>query len=131
MIGFVAWRGPDAMDMKSPPGTLFAMTTAANMLPGTRFVPQACYLFLRAMTGGALTTSPGLRLGTNGAHNNLCPLFIPPTSIVVNQIGTMPFVTPLLAPQIDGLDLVLELTQSAVGPATMTADILLVGLLVQ
>jgi hypothetical protein len=130
VIGQVVFRGPDAMDMKSPPGTLFAMSSASVVLPGTRFIPQFCYLFLRAMSGGALTTSPGLRLGTNANHNNLCPIFIPPTSIVVNQIGTMPFVAVLLAPAIETLDLFLELTQSAVGPATMTADILLTGILV-
>lgn len=130
MIGQVFFRGPDAMDMKQPPGTVFALSTAAIVLPGIRFVPQACYLFLRAMSGGALTTSPGLRLGTNANHNNLCPIFIPPTSIVVNQIGSMPFATPLMAPPIETTDLFLELTQSAVGPTIMTADILLTGILV-
>jgi hypothetical protein len=124
----MTFRGPDAMDMKSAPGTLWAVGTFLGS--GMRFIPQFAYLFLRAMSGGALTTSPGLRMGTNATHNNLCPIFIPPTSLVINQIGTMPFASPLIAPLIDSVDLVLELTQAAVGPAVMTADILLVGLLV-
>jgi hypothetical protein len=131
-FGVVPFRGPDAMDMKSAPGTLFTLTPGATigLYAGQRYIPQACYLFLRAMSGGALTTSPGLRLGTNANHNNLCPIWIPPTSLVVNQIGSMPFAAPLIAPPIDGSDLILELTQAAGGPAIMTADILLVGLLV-
>lgn len=130
-ISHSVFRGPDAMDMKSAPGTLFTIVPGTvGMFIGQRFIPQFCYLFLRAMSGGALTTSPGLRLGTNVNHNNLCPIFIPPTSLVVNQIGTMPFASPLLAPVIDGSDLILELTQAAVGPTVMLADILLVGILV-
>jgi hypothetical protein len=131
VIGQVYFRGPDAMNMLSPPGTLFTLSPAPVGASNYRFVPQSCYIFLRAMSGGALTTSPGLRLGTNASHNNLCPIFIPPTSIVVNQIGTLPFATPLLAPTLDSADLILELTQSAVGPTIMTADIVLAGILVR
>jgi len=130
MNGTAFFRGPDAMDMKSAPGTLFTMSAAGLVIPGTRFIPQAAYIFCRALSGGALTTSPGLRMGTNASHNNLCPIFIPPTSIVVNQVGTMPFASPLMAPVIQSVDLFLEVTQSAVGPTIMTADVLLVGLLV-
>ncbi len=132
IFAVLPFRGPDAMDMKSPPGTQFTLNPggAIGSYSGLRYIPQACYLFLRSMTGPALTTSPGLRLGTNVNHNNLCPIFIPPTSLVVNQVGVMPFASPLIAPPIDGADLILELTQSAVGPTTMLADILLVGILV-
>lgn len=131
MIGAAYFRGPDAMNMLSPAGTLFTLSATPVGGSNFRFLPQNCYLFLRAMSGGALTTSPGLRLGTNATHNNLCPIFIPPTSIVVNQIGSMPFASPLIAPSIDTADLILELTQPAVGPTVMTADIILAGILVR
>jgi hypothetical protein len=123
----------DGMDMKAAPGATFVLLTAIPpVFAGyvVRFIPQSCYMHLRTMAGGALTTSPGVRVGTNANHNNVCPIWIPPTSLVVGQIGIMPLAVPLIAPPIDTTDLVLELTQTAVGPATMTADILLVGLLV-
>jgi hypothetical protein len=119
----------DGIDMLAAPGTTFQIVQHA-LFAGLRFIPQFAYVHLRAMTGGALTTSPGLRVGTNGAHNNVCPIFIPPTTIVVGQIGSMPMATPLVAPPIDTTDLILELTQSAIGPSTMTADILISGILV-
>ena len=53
MIGPVYFRGPDAMDMKSPPGTLFTLSTTPIGGDNFRFVPQSCYLFLRQMSGGA------------------------------------------------------------------------------
>lgn len=128
--GLGIFRNPDPLDMKAAPGTTFPLSVVGATLPGTRFLPQAAYIFLRSMSGGALTTSPGIRLGTNGAHNNLCPIFIPPTNLVINQIGTMPFATPLIAPLIDTVDLFGELTQAAVGPTIMLADIVIAGLLI-
>jgi hypothetical protein len=123
----------DGVDMKAAPGTLVNLSANVRAqiasLAG-RFIPQFCYLGLRTLTGGALTTSPGLRVGTNATHDNVCPIFIPPTSLVIGQIGSFPLKVPLIAPPLDTTDLFLELTQTAVGPSTMTADILLIGLLV-
>jgi hypothetical protein len=121
----------DGFDLKAAPGTTFVLSaTLQAALVGRRFIPQFCYLHLRTMTGAALTTSPGLRIGTNGTHDNVCPIFIPPTSVVIGQIGAFPLKAPLIAPPIDTTDLILELTQTAVGPTAMTADILLTGILV-
>jgi hypothetical protein len=121
----------DGADMKSAPNTQIIISTALPAeFAGCRFIPQNAYVHLRAMSGGALTTSPGLRVGTNGTHDNVCPIFIPPTSLFVGQIGTFPLKVPLVAPPVDTTDLILEITQSAVGPTVMLADVLLVGLLV-
>lgn len=129
--GIAFFRAPDAMNMKAAPGTTFVLNTGGTIggFAGLIFIPQYAFLRLRAMTGPALTTSPGVRVGTNGTHDNVCPIFIPPTTVVVTQVGSVPLKSPLLAPLIDGNDLILEITQSAVGPTTMTADIIVGGLL--
>lgn len=128
----IPFRSPDAgMNMLAAPNTLFTLAPGTiQAFLGKRFIPKTCDLYLRSMTGPALTTSPSLRLGTNGGHTNVCPLFTPPLTIAATQIGAMPFAVPLFAPAIDGSDLILELVSPAVGPTTMLADILLVGYLV-
>jgi hypothetical protein len=127
----IVFRNEAPMDMKGAPGTQVILLAAGALAAlGGRFIPQFCYLYLRSMSGGALTTSPGLRVGTNAAHNNVAPQFIPATTIVVGQIGAMPLASPMIAPPLDTADLILELTQAAIGPSAMTADILLEGLLV-
>lgn len=119
-----------AVSMKSAPGTTFQLSQAHAQYAPERFIPQFCYVRLRSMTGPALTTSPTIRIGTNASHNNICPAFTPPTSVQVDTIGSMPLAAPLSAPPIDVSDIILEITQSAVGPTTMLADVLLTGILV-
>lgn len=118
----------EGIDLKSAPGTLSNLSSTRFV--GMRFIPQFAYVHLRTMPGPALTTSPGIRIGTNGTHNNVCPNFIPPTTIVVGQIGAIALASPLIAPPVDTTDLILEITQSAVGPTTMTGDVLVTGILI-
>lgn len=126
----VFFRADGVSLLGAPGGQLVLAAAAGGAYAGRRFIPQHAYICLRAMSGGALTTSPGFRIGTNVNHNNVAPIYIPPTSIVVGAIGEMPLTSPLVAPPIDTADLIAELTQSAVGPTVMTADLLLEGLLV-
>lgn len=121
----------DGMNLKAAPGTLFVLAEGTlGLYAGLRFIPQFCYMHLRALSGGALTTGPRMRVGTNANHDNVCPIFTGPLGLLLNQIGSVPLAAPILAPPIDTTDLVFEITQSAVGPAIMAADILLAGLLV-
>ena len=122
----------EGFSCKAAPGTTFAICPAASLgvFIGKRFLPLFCFLHLRTMTGGALTTSPGVRIGTNAAHNNVAPLFTPGTGIAVGVIGAMPLASPMVAPALDSADILLELFAAAVGPTTMTADAYLVGLVV-
>ncbi len=119
-----------SVSMKSAPGTTIVLGASGAQYTNQRFIPQFCYTRVRSMTGGALTTSPTIRIGTNGTHDNICPAFTPSTSVQVDMIGAVPFAAPLSAPAIDTSNIVLEITQSAVGPTTMLADILLIGIVV-
>jgi hypothetical protein len=93
-----------------------------------RLLPLFAFVHFRNITG-AITTSPSIRIGTNGTHDNLCPIFTPSTSVATGQVLPIPLASPLIAPAITVSDIVLELQASAVGPTTMIADIILVGLL--
>ena len=119
-----------SVSMKSAPGTTFVLCPASAQFSSHRFLPQFCYIRLRSMTGSALSTSPTMRVGTNGTHDNICPAFTPPTSIAVEAIGSMPLTSPLSAPPVDTSSIVFEITASAVGPTTMLADVLLTGILI-
>jgi len=121
----------DNVNLKAAPGTLSAMQIVSlGAAFGLRFLPLGAFVHLRTMSGGALTTSPGIRIGTNGTHNDVCPAVIPPTSIVVNQINSLPLASPLQAPPISSADIFVEITQSAIGPTTMTADFVVYGIII-
>lgn len=120
----------DGISFLSAPGTLFTIITAGEGIPGQRFLPQNCYMVPRTMTGGALNTAPSMRVGSNVNHDNVAPVFTPATSITVGRILTIPLASPLSAPPINSSSVIFEITASAVGPTTMTGDVLLVGLMV-
>lgn len=95
---------------------------------GCRWIPQFCYLYLRSLTGGVLTTAPVIRIGSNAAHTNVAPAFAPPLGVAPDVIGLMPLAAPLKAPDIDTLPILFEVQTAAVGPAEMTGDVLLIGI---
>lgn len=113
------------------PGTLFTLNLSSVLTSfGTlRFIPQHAYLHLRSLTG-TIVTSPGVRIGTNVSHNDIAGQFIPAITVVLGQIGEMPLTSPLIAPPVTTSNIILEITQSAVGPSVMTADVLLTGILI-
>lgn len=121
----------DGCNLKAAAGTLFALGNPATapVVAGRRYIPLNCFAHLRSMSGGALTTAPAFRIGTNANHNNVCPVFSPPLGIAVGVIGAVPLAVPLSAPD-PAVGIWLEMTTAAVGPAVMTADILLYGLVV-
>ncbi len=131
MIGCHVTGLAENINLKAAPGTLsIVQPRCVFSLATPRFIPLFAFVHLRTMTGGALTTSPGIRLGTNANHNDVCPQFIPSTSIAVGQIGSIPLTSPLQAPPISTNDIFVEITQSAIGPTSMTADVLLIGIIV-
>lgn len=124
----------DSVNLKASPGTLTPLlvggAAAGNGAFGIRFLPLFAFVHLRTMTGGALTTGPGIRIGTNANHNDVCPAVTAPTSVTVGQIVSLALASPLQAPPIATNDIIVEITQSAVGPTSMTGDFLIFGLIV-
>lgn len=98
---------------------------------GFRFIPQFCYLHLRTMSGGALTTAPTVRIGNNVGRNNVAPNFTPPLGVNVDALGVMPLASPLRGLDMADGDLLFEVAVAAVGPSAMTCDVILIGVWVK
>lgn len=93
------------------------------------FLPQFCYVVLRTKTGGALTTSPKIRVGANGTHDDVAPLYTVPLGANVNVFALLPLVAfPFTPVDLRASSVFLEVQQAGIGPTACTGDILIVGI---
>jgi hypothetical protein len=140
VISAVIIARAEGVNLKAAPGTTFATDALAQVATALaqqqvtgdtlRFIPLHCFAVIRTMTGPALTTAPTIRVGTNATHNNIAPPFTPPVGATVGIVGVLPLASPLSLVPIDSANAFVEVTASAVGPTTMTGDVLVFGLLV-
>lgn len=118
----------ESVNLKAAPGTTVALTPDPPVVTSLRFLPLFVHVHLRTMTGPALTTAPSIKIGTNAGHTNVAPLFTPPLGVNVNAIASIPLASPLAAPQVGTATMFLEVAAAAVGPTTMTGDVIVTGL---
>jgi hypothetical protein len=96
------------------------------------FLPQICFVTLRALTGPALTTAPKFKIGGNAAHSDVAALFTVPLAASVGVVAVLPLVNSgnFSPVNIGTTDIMLEVTQIGVGPTAMLGDVLLIGWMV-
>jgi hypothetical protein len=105
------------------PLTIFPGSADANMFP------MFCYVVMRTRTGGALTTSPKFRIGGNGTHDDVAPIFTVPLATPLNVFQLLPLVAfPFTPVNLRTTPVVFEMTQAGIGPTACTGDVMLVGL---
>ena len=97
--------------------------------PEVDLLPQYVYVVLRTLTGPALTTSPKFRIGANGTHDNVAPIFTVPLAVQVGIFAAIPIVGfPFTPVNLRAGPVVLEVTQAGVGPTACAGDVVLVGM---
>ena len=110
-------------------GVVELLPQEPQMDPGElNFLPQFVYVVCRTLTGSALTVSPKIRIGSNGTHDNVAPLFTVPLGVQVNVFAQMALVSfPMTPVNLRAGPVSLEVQQAGVGPTTMTGDCFIVG----
>jgi hypothetical protein len=123
------WRGLDLLT----PGAqemIEAYPPLGDTSRGMLFVPQFCYAVLRSKVG-AVTTTARIRIGGNGAHDNVIPLYTIPAGAGVDAFAMPPLVASPYTPwNLRAGPILVEVERAAIGPTTYTGDIMIAGILV-
>jgi hypothetical protein len=125
-------------------GTVYGRLTGVNLLAlGTQvlvpqatgeaaelnLLPQFIYVVMRTLTGPALSVSPKFRIGANGTHDDVAPIFTVPLGVQLNVFALLPLVAfPFTPVNLKNVSVLMEVTQAGVGPTACSGDVLLVGL---
>jgi hypothetical protein len=92
-------------------------------------LPQYCYVVMRTKVGAAMTTSPKIRMGSNGTHDDVAPLFTVPLATLVNVFALLPLVPfPFTPVNLRSVPVMFEVQQAGIGPTSCTGDVVLVGM---
>jgi hypothetical protein len=95
------------------------------------FFPLFAYAVLRSKVGGAVTTTARVRVGSNGTHDDVMPLFVVPAGAQVGAFAMPPLVAqPFVPPNLRAGPISFEIERAAIGPSELTGDILLIGMVV-
>ena len=113
-------------------GTAVLIPQQLQLDPGELvFLPQFCYVVLRTKTGPAMTVSPRIRVGANGTHDDVAPLYTVPLGANVNVFALLPLVAfPFTPVDLRAAPVLLEVQQAGVGPTALAGDILITGIMV-
>lgn len=95
------------------------------------FFPQFSYAVLRSKVGPAVTTTARIRMGGNGTHDNVMPLFTIAAGAAVGGYSMPPFVAePYVPHDLRTGPIYFEVERGAIGPTELTGDIMIVGTMV-
>lgn len=111
------------------PQTLILQASSLGQVGELNLLTQYIYVVCRTLTGPALTVSPKFRIGVNGAHDDVAPVFTVPLAVQVGIFTLLPIVTFPMAPvNLRAGPVVIEVTQAGIGPTACAGDVVLVGL---
>lgn len=95
------------------------------------FFPLFAYAVLRTKVGGAVTLAARIRVGGNGSHDDVMPLFVVPAGAQVGAFAMPTLVAqPFVPPDLRAGPISFEIERAAVGPTELTGDIMVVGTMV-
>ncbi len=114
----VRWRVA-VVDLKAAASTL-----VVPVYTGITWVTRAIIVVPRTVT--AFTVAAVVRVGNNGTHDNVAPLFAVPNTTVANQIVTVPLVAVPLAIDVGTTGISFEV-QTGATATTLLADVFIEG----